>query len=82
MNYPGQGEFSFDEDASFLLPGAEVFRQNPNMMNEIWFFSQKKLPKRFDGTRWMQFWHPCRTFRRMCIIYQEFFTAQKILFRS
>ena len=55
MNYPGQGEFSFDEDASFLLPGAEVFRQNPNMMNEIWLFSQKKLPKRFDGTRWMQF---------------------------
>ena len=55
MTYPGQGEFSFDEDARFFLPCAESFRQNPNMMTEIYIFSQKKYPKSFDGTRWRQF---------------------------
>ena len=55
MKYPGHGEFSFDEAANFFLPCAEVFRQNPNMMTEIYNFSQKKFPKIFDGTRWMQF---------------------------
>ena len=55
MSYPGQGEFSFDEAASFFLPCAEVFRQNPNMMTETYIFSQKRIHKRFDGTRWRQF---------------------------
>ena len=49
MNYPGQGEFSFDEAAGFFLPCAEVFRQNPNMMTEIYNFSQKKVPKGLMG---------------------------------
>ena len=40
MIYPGQGEFSFDEAASFFLPFAEVFHQNPNMMTKIYTFSQ------------------------------------------
>ena len=48
MDYPGQGEFSFDKAASFLLPCAEVFRQNPNMMTESCIFSQK-IPKGLTG---------------------------------
>ena len=50
MTYPGQGEFIFDEAASFFLPCVESCRQNPNMMTEIYVFSQKKIPKSFDGT--------------------------------
>ena len=45
----GQGEFSFDEDASFFLTFAEVFRQNPNMLTESFNFSQKKIPKGLTG---------------------------------
>ena len=45
MSYPWQGEFSFDEAASFFLPCAEIFRQNPNMMTETYNFSQKKSQK-------------------------------------
>ena len=82
MDYPGQGEFSFDEAASFFLPYTEVFRQNPNMMTETYIFSQKRFPKRFDGRGWMQFIYTCGNFLRMCIIHQEIFTAEKILFRS
>ena len=46
MKYPGQGEFSFDEAANFFLPCAEVFRQNPNMMTEIYNFLQKKISQK------------------------------------
>ena len=45
----GQREFSFDEDASFFLQFAEAFRQNPNMMTEIFIFLPKKLPKCLVG---------------------------------
>ena len=45
MIYPGQAEFRFDEAASFFLPCAEIFRQNPNMMTEIYIFSQKNSQK-------------------------------------
>ena len=49
MSYPWQGEFSFDEAASFFLPCAEVLRQNPNMMTETYIFSQKNFPKGLMG---------------------------------
>ena len=46
MTYPGKGDFSFDEVSSFFLPCAEVCRQNPNMMTEIYIFSQEKISQK------------------------------------
>ena len=46
MTYPGKGEFSFDEVSSFFLPCAEVCRQNPNMITEIYIFSQEKISQK------------------------------------